>query len=116
MRVVEGHCESLGLTQHRQDAPKVTQRKERRTQSEMEVDGLLVRATLRWQMLQSWDALCDFSAGLPGAAGLGTLGFTEPVAREMVTRAGFASLRRRDFNNPLNSFFEVRLYPKGTEF
>ncbi len=44
----------------------------------------------------------------PGAAGLGTLGFTEPVAREMVTRAGFASLKRRDFNNPLNSFFEVR--------
>ena len=44
----------------------------------------------------------------PGAAGLGTLGFTEPVAREMVTRAGFSSLRRRDFNNPLNSFFEVR--------
>ena len=44
----------------------------------------------------------------PGAAGLGTLGFTEPVAREMVTKAGFTSLRRRDFNNPLNSFFEVR--------
>ena len=44
----------------------------------------------------------------PGAAGLVTLGFMEPVAREMVTRAGFTSFARRDFNNPLNLFFEVR--------
>ena len=45
----------------------------------------------------------------PVAAGLGTLGFTEPAAREIMTKAGFSSLKRRDFDNPLNSFFEVRL-------
>jgi ubiquinone/menaquinone biosynthesis C-methylase UbiE len=41
-------------------------------------------------------------------AGLGTLGFPEPVARQMVTDAGFTRFTVRDFDNPLNAFYEVR--------
>lgn len=40
--------------------------------------------------------------------GLGTLGFPEPVARQMVTDAGFTRFEVRDFDNPLNAFYEVR--------
>ena len=43
-----------------------------------------------------------------GAAGLGTLGFPEPVAKEMTAQAGFTQFKTHDFGNPLNSFFEVR--------
>lgn len=42
-----------------------------------------------------------------GGAGLGTLGFPEPVARQMVTDAGFTRFTVRDFDNPLNAFYEV---------
>lgn len=41
-------------------------------------------------------------------AALGTLGFPEPIAREMTAAAGFSRFRVRDFGNPLNSFYEVR--------
>jgi 2-polyprenyl-3-methyl-5-hydroxy-6-metoxy-1,4-benzoquinol methylase len=41
-------------------------------------------------------------------AGLGTLGLPEPVARQMVTEAGFTRFKVRDFDNPLNAFYEVR--------
>ena len=44
----------------------------------------------------------------PGGAGLGTLGFTEPLAREMTAAAGFTRFIRRDFNNPVNAYYEVR--------
>jgi hypothetical protein len=47
MWVVEGRCKSLGLTQTRQDTPKGARRKERITQGEPEVDGLLARGMLR---------------------------------------------------------------------
>lgn len=43
-----------------------------------------------------------------GGAGLGTLGFPEPVARRMTAEAGFTRFVARDFGNPLNSFYEVR--------
>jgi hypothetical protein len=43
-----------------------------------------------------------------GGAGLGTLGLPEPVARKMTAEAGFTSFTVRDFDNPLNSFYEVR--------
>jgi hypothetical protein len=44
----------------------------------------------------------------PGGAGLGTLGFPEPVARKMVTEAGFTRFQSHDFNNPINAYYEVR--------
>lgn len=42
------------------------------------------------------------------AAGLGTLGLPEPVARQMTSEAGFREFRVHDFGNPLNAFYEVR--------
>lgn len=41
-------------------------------------------------------------------AGLGTLGFSESVAREMTRRAGFTRFRRIDYDNPMNNYYEVR--------
>lgn len=49
---------------------------------------------------------CGTSAA--GGAGLGTLGFPEPVARRMTAAAGFTRFTVKDFGNPLNSFYEVR--------
>jgi 2-polyprenyl-3-methyl-5-hydroxy-6-metoxy-1,4-benzoquinol methylase len=49
---------------------------------------------------------CGTSA--EGGAGLGTLGFPEPVARQMVTDVGFTRFTVHDFDNPLNAFYEVR--------
>lgn len=61
-------------------------------------------------MWYGFSVLCCMSSALsePGGAGLGTLGFTEPVAHKMVTEAGFTRFRRLDLNNPVNSYFEVR--------
>ena len=44
----------------------------------------------------------------PGGLGLGTLGFTEDVARQMTSGAGFTRFKRHDFENPLNAYYEVR--------
>ncbi|HTY55285.1 MAG TPA: methyltransferase domain-containing protein [Candidatus Binataceae bacterium] len=44
----------------------------------------------------------------PGGLGLGTLGFPEPVARKMTTEAGFTRFVTRDFENPINAYYEVR--------
>ena len=44
----------------------------------------------------------------PEGAGLGTLGFSEPVARQMAAEAGFTRFRRHDFDNPVNAYYEVR--------
>lgn len=49
---------------------------------------------------------CGTSAD--GGAGLGTLGLPEPVARQMATDAGFTRFTVREFDNPLNAFYEVR--------
>ena len=43
-----------------------------------------------------------------GGAALGTLGLPEPVARKLVAASGFTRFTVRDFDNPLNSFYEVR--------
>jgi 2-polyprenyl-3-methyl-5-hydroxy-6-metoxy-1,4-benzoquinol methylase len=43
-----------------------------------------------------------------GGAGLGTLGISEPKAREMAAEAGFTRFTPRDFGHPLNAYFEVR--------
>ena len=44
----------------------------------------------------------------PNSEGLGTLGFTEPVAREMVQKAGFTRFKRLEVNNLANAYYEVR--------
>ena len=44
----------------------------------------------------------------PGGAGLGTLGFNESVARQMTAESGFTRFTRHDFDNPLNTYYEVR--------
>ncbi len=54
--------------------------------------------------------LCCMSSALsePGGLGLGTLGFPEPVARKMTAEAGFTRFMTRDFENPINAYYEVR--------
>lgn len=61
-------------------------------------------------MMYGFSVLSCMSSALsePGGAGLGTLGFPEPVARKMVTEAGFTRFQSHDFNNPLNAYYEVR--------
>jgi hypothetical protein len=44
----------------------------------------------------------------PGGAGLGTLGFSEPVARKMTAAAGFTRFKKHDFDNPVNAYYEIR--------
>ncbi len=52
---------------------------------------------------------CMSSAlSVPGGAGLGTLGFSEPVARQMTAAAGFTRFQRHEFGNPVNAYYEVR--------
>jgi 2-polyprenyl-3-methyl-5-hydroxy-6-metoxy-1,4-benzoquinol methylase len=48
------------------------------------------------------------SLSAPDGAGLGTLGFPEPVARQMVAEAGFRRFVSHDFANPINAYYEVR--------
>jgi hypothetical protein len=45
----------------------------------------------------------------PGGAGLGTVGFTPQVAERMTAEAGFGSLTIRDFEDPANLYYEVRV-------
>ena len=61
-------------------------------------------------MMYAFSVLTCMSSGLshPEGAGLGTLGFSEPVAREMTAAAGFTHFQRHDFDNPVNAYYEVR--------
>ncbi len=61
-------------------------------------------------MMYGFSVLSCMSSALsaPGGAGLGTLGFTEPLAREMTAAAGFTRFKRHDFDNPVNAYYEVR--------
>lgn len=43
-----------------------------------------------------------------GGAGIGTAGMHEPKVRELITKAGFSSVRRVPTPSPINSLFEVR--------
>ena len=54
--------------------------------------------------------ICCMSSALsePGGLGLGTLGLPEPVARKMTAEAGFTRFTTRDFENPINAYYEVR--------
>ncbi|MBI3786571.1 MAG: methyltransferase domain-containing protein [Deltaproteobacteria bacterium] len=44
----------------------------------------------------------------PGGMGLGTLGFSEQLARDMTRAAGFTRFQRHEFENPVNAYYEVR--------
>lgn len=44
----------------------------------------------------------------PGGAGLGTLGFSESVARRLVTEAGFGRFEPLELGHPVNAFYVVR--------
>ncbi|CAN5670247.1 class I SAM-dependent methyltransferase [soil metagenome] len=44
----------------------------------------------------------------PGGAGLGTLGLSESVARDMADTAGFTRFRRLPVDHAVNAFFEIR--------
>ncbi len=61
-------------------------------------------------MMYGFSVLSCLSSSLsePGGAGLGTLGFSEPVARRMTAEAGFTRFQRHDFDNPVNAYYEVR--------
>jgi SAM-dependent methyltransferase len=61
-------------------------------------------------MMYGFSVLSCLSSSLshPEGAGLGTLGFSEPVARRMAAEAGFTRFRRIDLNNPVNAYYEVR--------
>jgi 2-polyprenyl-3-methyl-5-hydroxy-6-metoxy-1,4-benzoquinol methylase len=61
-------------------------------------------------LMYGFSILCCMSSALsePGGLGLGTLGFPEPVARKMTAQAGFTRFTTRDFENPINAYYEVR--------
>jgi 2-polyprenyl-3-methyl-5-hydroxy-6-metoxy-1,4-benzoquinol methylase len=61
-------------------------------------------------MMYGFSVLSCLSSALshPEGAGLGTLGFSEPVARQMTATAGFTRFKRHDFDNPVNAYYEVR--------
>jgi 2-polyprenyl-3-methyl-5-hydroxy-6-metoxy-1,4-benzoquinol methylase len=61
-------------------------------------------------LMYGFSVLCCMSSAMsePGGAGLGTLGFPEPVARRMVSEAGFSRFKSHDFDNPINAYYEVR--------
>jgi len=61
-------------------------------------------------MMYGFSVLSCMSSALsePNGAGLGTLGFTEQVARDMTRAAGFTSFRTHDFDHPMNAYYEVR--------
>jgi 2-polyprenyl-3-methyl-5-hydroxy-6-metoxy-1,4-benzoquinol methylase len=61
-------------------------------------------------MMYSVSVLSCLSSSMsePGGAGLGTLGFSEALAREMTLAAGFTRFKKHDFDNPVNAYYEIR--------
>ncbi len=61
-------------------------------------------------MMYGISVLACLSSSLsePDGEGLGTLGLTEPLLREMAAEAGFTQLLRHDFQNPVNAYYELR--------
>lgn len=61
-------------------------------------------------MMYGISVLACLSSSLsePDGEGLGTLGFSEPVARAMATEAGFTRFVRHDFENPVQAYYEIR--------
>jgi 2-polyprenyl-3-methyl-5-hydroxy-6-metoxy-1,4-benzoquinol methylase len=61
-------------------------------------------------LMYGFSVICCMSSALsePGGLGLGTLGFPEPVARRMTAEAGFTRFVTKDFESPINAYYEVR--------
>ncbi|GBD26553.1 Demethylrebeccamycin-D-glucose O-methyltransferase [bacterium HR30] len=61
-------------------------------------------------MMYGISVLACLSSSLsePGGEGLGTLGLSEPVIREMASEVGFTRVLRHDFLNPVNAYYELR--------
>jgi 2-polyprenyl-3-methyl-5-hydroxy-6-metoxy-1,4-benzoquinol methylase len=61
-------------------------------------------------VMYGFSVLCCMSSALsePDGLGLGTLGFPELVARRMTFEAGFTRFAVKDFENPINAYYEVR--------
>jgi ubiquinone/menaquinone biosynthesis C-methylase UbiE len=61
-------------------------------------------------MMYGFSVLSCMSSAMsePDGEGLGTLGFTPDVAREMTRDAGFTRFEEKDFGNPMNMYYEVR--------
>jgi 2-polyprenyl-3-methyl-5-hydroxy-6-metoxy-1,4-benzoquinol methylase len=61
-------------------------------------------------MMYGTSVLTCMSSALsePGGLGLGTLGFHEPLAREMTREAGFTRFEPLDLGHPVNAFYVVR--------
>jgi len=61
-------------------------------------------------MMYGISVLACMSSALsePGGAGLGTLGLSEDLARQMTREAGFTSFEALDLDNPINAFYVVR--------
>lgn len=62
-------------------------------------------------MFYGFSVICCMRSALstPDGEGLGTLGFCEPVAREMSRAAGFTRFEKHDFDNPINDYYEIRI-------
>ena len=61
-------------------------------------------------MFYGFSVLCCMRSALSteDGAGLGTLGFTETVARAVAEKAGFTRFQKHDLEHPMNDFYEVR--------
>lgn len=61
-------------------------------------------------MMYGISVLACLSSSLaePDGEGLGTLGFSEPVARAIAREAGFTRFKRHDFENPVHAYYEIR--------
>lgn len=61
-------------------------------------------------MMYGTSVLSCMSSALsePGGLGLGTLGFSEQLAREMTSKAGFTQFETLDLGHPVNAFYVAR--------
>jgi 2-polyprenyl-3-methyl-5-hydroxy-6-metoxy-1,4-benzoquinol methylase len=61
-------------------------------------------------MFYGFSVLCCMRAALstPDGEGLGTLGFHEGAARRMSREVGFSRFTKHDFENPINTYYEIR--------
>ena len=62
------------------------------------------------QIMYGFSLLVCLSSAMsqPGAEGLGTLGFNEPVARQMAKECGFRRFRTLEYETAVNSYYDIR--------
>ena len=61
-------------------------------------------------LMYGFSLMVCMSSGMsmPGGMGLGTLGFNEEVARKMTLEAGLSHFRKIDYENAMNSYYEIK--------